>query len=109
MEKPANAPANMDEVAYIIAQQKAMERGGLTLSHGCRLFRTVAGWESAALRKDPDMRSCETLLDLEAALRDTETLVIFIPQGAMMTDEDIAKVCRRNGVTKTLFKEGEDE
>lgn len=104
----AGSPVN-DELACVIAQQKAMERGGRTLAHGCRLFSTPKGWESAAIQKDPDIVRCETLLQLEEGIRDTEKLVVFIPADAGMTDDEIDRVCHRNGVTKTLFREVEEE
>lgn len=95
----------LDEVAAVAAQQNAMERGPLFLPHGCRLFRVAAGWESNMIRRDRGVATCETLLDLEAALRDADAKVIFLPKEAIVTDADIEKVCQRNGVTKTLFKE----
>ena len=95
----------LDEVAAAVAQQKAMERGPLFLPHGCRLFKVSAGWESNMIRRDKGVVSCATLLELEAALRSPDVKVLFIPMDAIFTDADVEKVCQRNGVTKTLFKE----
>jgi hypothetical protein len=95
----------LDEVGSVVAQQKAMERGPVFLPHGCRLFRIASGWESNMIRRDKGVAETGTLLDFEAALRSTEVKVIFIPQDAMITDADLEKICQRNGVTKTLFKE----
>jgi hypothetical protein len=95
----------LEEIGTTVAQQKAMERGPLFLPHGCRLFTVAPGWESDMIRKDRNVASCETLLDLEAAVRNPDVKVVFIPLDAIMTDSDIEKICQRNGATKTLFKE----
>lgn len=95
----------MDDVAATVAQERAMERGPTFLPHGCRLFRTEAGWESNMIKRDKGVSSCETLLELEAGLRDPDVKILFIPVNAIIADADIEKLCLRNGVTKTLFKE----
>ena len=87
------------------ASANAMERSCTFLPHGCRMFQVIEGWESAMIRQDKSVRTCDTLLTLEEAVKDEDVQVIFIPQGALITDEGIEKVCQRNGVTKTLFKE----
>ena len=97
----------LDDVAVQVAQQNAMERGCTFLPHGSRLFRVDAGWESAMIQRDRGVPSCETLLELEAALRNEDVKVIFIPRGARIAEADIEKLCQRNGVAKTLFKEEE--
>lgn len=95
----------LDDVASTVAQQNAMERGCTFLPHGCRLFPVESGWESAMIAKDGGVRTCDTLLSLESALRDGEVKVIFIPQGALMNLSDIEKICARNAAVKTLFQE----
>lgn len=95
----------MEEVAAEVARQKAMERGPVFLPHGSRLFHVAAGWESKMIKHDKAVSSCETLLELEAALQNPDVKVLFIPVNALMTEKDIEKVCHRNGVTKTLYKE----
>jgi hypothetical protein len=95
----------LDKVGAAVAQQKAMERGPLFLPHGSRLFQVASGWESNMIRQDKGVASAETLLELEAAIRNPEVKVVFIPVNALMTTPDIEKICQRNGVTKTLFKE----
>jgi hypothetical protein len=95
----------LDEVGSVVAQQKAMGRGPTFLPHGCRLFRVSPGWESSMIRKDKAVTTVETLLDLEAAIRNPDLKVVFIPLGAIITEPDIEKICGRNGLAKTLFKE----
>ena len=95
----------MDKVGSAVAQQKAMERGPTFLPHGCRLFRIAAGWESQMVKRDQAVVSCETLLDLEKAVQSPDVKVVFIPMNAIIAEQDIEKICQRNGVTKTLFKE----
>lgn len=97
----------LDQVAAVAAQQNAMERSCAFLPHGSRLFLVESGWESAMMMRDPSVAQCESLLELEAALRQPDTKVVFIPLGAMMSNADIEKLCQRNGVAKTLFKEVE--
>jgi hypothetical protein len=94
-----------EEVAEVVAMQNAMERGCVFLPHGSRLFSVVQGWESAAIRNDKNVAVADTLLTLEAALKNADVKVIFLPQDALMTDSDIEKLCQRNGALKTLFKE----
>ena len=95
----------LEEVGAAVAQQKAMERGPLFLPHGSRLFQVASGWESNMIRRDKGVASCETMLELEAAIRDQDVKLVFIPLNAIITNADIEKICQRNGVTKTLFKE----
>ena len=103
---PQNASTEaLDDLAVTIAQQKAMERGPTFLPHGCRLFRVDAGWEGNMIRRDKGVASCATLLELEDALRNEAVKVVFIPLEALFSDAEIEKLCQRNGVTKTLFKE----
>jgi len=97
----------MEGVAVAVAHQNAMERGCKFLPHGSRLFEVEQGWESVMIRRDKAVAVADTLLTLEAALRNPENAVIFIPLGAMMTGQDIERLCQRNAITKTLFKEGE--
>lgn len=99
------AQDTLKQVGAAAAQQNAMGRGGRTLAHGTRLFTVPAGWESRMIRDDAGVVSCETMLELEAAMRDENVRVIFIPADALLTDADIEKISERNGVTKTLFKE----
>lgn len=104
-ERHLMSTVRMDDVAVAVAQENAMERGPTFLPHGCRLFRTEQGWESNMIKRDKGVSSCETLLELEAALRDPDVKILFIPLNAIIADADIEKVCQRNGVSKTLFKE----
>jgi hypothetical protein len=110
MSVPANerhvmSTGLMEEVAAAVAQQKAMERGPVFLPHGSRLFHVPSGWEANMIKHDKAVTSCETLLELEAGLKNPDVKVMFIPLNALMTEQDIEKVCHRNGVTKTLYKE----
>lgn len=95
----------LKEVGVAVAQQKAMERGARFLSHGCRVFSVESGWESNMIKQDKGVPTCDTMLSLEEAVRDERVKVIFIPADALMTEDDIEKICARNGALKTLFKE----
>jgi len=95
----------LEEVGVAVAQQNAMARGVRHLGHGCRLFSVEFGWESAMIKGDKGVPTCDTMLSLEDAMKNENVKVIFIPADALMTDEDIEKICARNGVLKTLFKE----
>lgn len=95
----------MNDVAVAVAHQNAMERGCKFLPHGSRLFAVERGWESAVISRDKGVAVADTLLTLEKAVRDPESKVIFIPAGALVCDQDIEKICQRNAITKTLFKE----
>lgn len=95
----------MKAIAAAVAHQNAMSRSCMLLPHGSRMFMLMKGWESDVVRNDPDTFVASTLLELEAALRDLSCKVVFLPLDAMMTDSDIERLCRRHGVSKTLFKE----
>lgn len=92
-------------VAVTLAQQEGMAGPMRHLAHGTRLFRLPQGWQSRAVAEDKAVAVCETLLQLDAALQDENRRVIFLPLHAMMTEEDIERVCQRHGVAKTLFWE----
>lgn len=95
----------LEEVGAAVAQQKAMERGPLFLPHGSRLFQVASGWESNMIRRDKGVAEASTMLEFEAALRDPDVKIVFVPLNAIMTNADIEKICQRNGVTRTIFKE----
>src|ERR1035437_3542372 len=101
---PSSDPM-MDRAASVAAQQNAMERSCKFLPHGCRLFEVEQGWESTMVKRDKSVAVVDTLLALEAALHDPESKIIFVPMGALMTDQDIEKLCQRNAIVKTFFKE----
>lgn len=92
-------------VSVLLAQQEAMTGAQHMLSHGSRLYRVPAGWQSTVVAGDPGVAVCASLRELDAAVRDENKPVIFLPVGAMMTVEDIDQVCRRHGAVKTLFWE----
>ena len=101
-----NMPTELiKDVAVAAAQQNAMERGCKFLPHGSRLFLVEQGWESITIQSDPGVVVADSLLSLEAALNDPGNKIIFIPINAMMTDQDIEKLCQRNATVKTFFKE----
>jgi hypothetical protein len=95
----------LEMTAAVAAQQKAMERSFRLLPHGSRLFETEQGWESLTISRGEGVATADTLLSLEQALRNPENKIIFIPLGALMTDQDIEKVCHRNAAVRTIFKE----
>jgi len=95
----------LEKTAFVVAQQKAMERGCKFLPHGSRLFEVEQGWESTIISGEKSVATADTLLVLERVLRDPENKLIFIPMGALMTDQDIEKLCQRNAIVKTFFKE----
>lgn len=98
-------PGLLQQTAAVVARQNAMERSCKMLPHGSRLFEVEQGWESAVIRGDAGVAAVDTLLALEAALRDPEKKVILIPLGAMIADGDLEKLCQRNAITKTFFRE----
>jgi hypothetical protein len=98
-------PELLEKMAAVVAQQNAMERSCKFLPHGSRLFEIEQGWESLTVSRDEGVAVADSLLSLERALRDPENKIIFIPLGALMTDQDIEKVCQRNAAVRTIFKE----
>ena len=95
----------LEKTAAVAAQQKAMERSCKLLPHGCRLFEAEEGWESITISRGDGVAVADTLFSLEQALRNDENRIIFIPLGALMTDQDIEKLCQRNAGVRTFFKE----
>lgn len=102
------AAETLRRVSVLLAQQDAMQAEQHMLSHGSRLYRVPAGWQARVVADDPGVAVCQTLLQLDHAVADANKPVIFLPVGAMMTVEDIDKVCRRHGAVKTLFWEERD-
>ena len=98
-------PELLEKMASVAAQQKAMERSCKFLPHGSRLFETEQGWESLTISRGENVAVADTLLSLEQALRDAENKIILIPLDALLTDQDIEKVCQRNAAVRTIFKE----
>lgn len=107
-QAPAQKPdvaETLRRVSVVLAQQEGMAGSQKFLAHGSRLFRVPAGWQGNALANDAGVAQCANLRELDAAVRDENKPVIFLPADAMMTEEDIEKVCQRHGVVKTLFWE----
>lgn len=100
-----NARPVLRETGGAVARLTAVERGEHSLPFGSKMYNVYRGWESDMIRSDKGVSTCDTLLDLEEALQNSSCKVVFVPKGAMMTDGDIEKLCRRNGVAKTIFKE----
>jgi len=94
-----------NKIAKDIALQKAMEGEFKNLPHGCKLFYVEKGWESKILAEDVKFVKVDTLLSLENAIRDEDNKVIFIPIDALITDDNIEKLCQRNAIIKIFFKE----
>lgn len=108
-ELPAQGTACMQEtlrrVMAVLAQQEGMAGRQKQMAHGSRLFYVPSGWQGRALGGAEGVTVCANVRELDAAVRDANKPVIFLPVDAMMTEEDIEKVCRRHGVVKTLFWE----
>jgi hypothetical protein len=104
-EKRPPVQKTLEELAAFVAQQDAMRHGIRFLPHGGRLFTVPRGWQAGVLRGNPAITACETLLELDAALQDADTKVVFIPAEALITEQDVEKLCLRNGVAKTIFRE----
>lgn len=95
---PETAPDTLRRMAVLLAQQEGLAGQQVFLPHGGRLCRVPAGWQGAALSGDPAVAVCASLRELDAAVRDANKPVIFLPADAMMTTEDIERVCQRHGV-----------
>ncbi len=104
-EEKGEAVTLARRLAPLLAELEALAGAVRFLPHGSRLFRLPAGWQAAAFLQRLDVARCQTLLDLDAALQDENRPVIFLAKDAMMTENDIEKLCQRHGVTKTLFWE----
>ena len=114
METPVSAKTRKETVgekpvlrdlARVAAEHNAIGRGEQCLPCGSHLFTVLSGWESDMIRSDDKVTTCETLADLENALRSPDCKTIFLPADAAMIDRDIEKLCKRNGVAKTIFRE----
>lgn len=100
-----NVTALLKKTASVVSQQAAMEQSFTLLDHGSRLFEVQAGWQSRSIQTDPAVTCCETLLELENAVRDPDAKIIFMSFRALIMPSDIETIIKRNGATKTLFKE----
>ncbi len=107
-EQKPDVAETLRRVSVVLAQQEGMAGRQKFLAHGSRLFRVPSGWQGKALAGDAGVAVCANLRELDSAVRDENKPVIFLPADAMMTEEDIEKVCQRHGVVKTLFWEERD-
>lgn len=97
----------MKETARAVAIAQAMAGVCVNLPHGTRLFHVEKGWQAQSIADDLAIANCDTLLSFESALQDEEIKVIFIPGDAIIADVDIERICQRNAVVKTIFREVE--
>ncbi len=106
-QKP-DVAETLRRVSVVLAQQEGMAGAQTFLPHGSRLFRVPSGWQGKALAGDAGVAVCANVRELDAAVRDENKPVIFLLADAMITAEDIERVCQRHGVVKTLFWEERD-
>lgn len=95
-------------LALSLAQQSAMAGAVRFLAHGSKMFWVPRGWQSHAIAQADNTATCSNLRALDKAMTDPGSQMIFLPETARITEEDIARVCRRHGVVKTLFWEKGD-
>lgn len=73
-----------------------------------RIYDISSGWEIKILFDDPAVMKAETLADFEAYMSDSEIYTILIPASSSITKSAAQDICRRSGLSKTVFFEVQD-
>lgn len=96
----------LTNITEMLAEQTVLKSEYKIMPHGSRLITVQPGWEMDYLVKNNPDAVKDTLRGLEAALQNPDIKTIFMTRAALMTENDIVRVCQRNPTPKTLVREG---
>jgi len=89
-----------------LAFQEAAEGALHGRQHASRLARLPAGgWQAEMVRRAADAVVAENAESLRTAMENPETVVIFLPQTAMVTAEIIERICAESPLAKMIIWE----
>lgn len=94
------------ELLETLAFQEAAEGALHGRQHASRIARLPAGgWQAEMIRQATDVVVVENAESLRVAMEKPETVVIFLPQTAMVTAEIIERVCAESPLAKMIIWE----
>lgn len=94
------------ELLETLAFQEASESALHGKQHASRIARLpVDSWQAEIIRQSSDIVIAESAESLRAAMQKPETVVIFLPQTAMVTGEIIERICAENPLAKMIIWE----
>jgi len=99
----------LQNIAVTAAKMSSTRQGHSHLPHGSKLYWVDHGWKSSMIGDDILIQTVTTLREFEEAMQASEVHTIFMPQDALISIQGIEKICQRNGVPKTIFKEVEND
>ncbi len=89
-----------------LAFQEAAEGALHGRQHASRIAHLPAGgWQAEMIRQAADVAVVENAESLRAAMQKPETVVIFLPQTAMVTAEIIERICAESPLAKMIIWE----
>ena len=75
------------------------------LPHNAKLYTVEKSWKTSIIKDDPKVREVETLLEFERAVCDHDVVIVYVPATALISNEGIHRICKRNATGKTILKE----
>jgi hypothetical protein len=94
------------ELLETLAFQEAAEGALHGRQHASRLARLPVGsWQAEIIGKSADIVTADTPESLRLAMAKPETVVIFLPQTAMVTGEIIERICAESPLSKMIIWE----
>ncbi|HEX2752512.1 MAG TPA: hypothetical protein VHP34_05290 [Alphaproteobacteria bacterium] len=94
------------ELLETLAFQEAAEGALHGRQHASRIAHLPAGgWQAEMIRQAADVAIVENAESLRAAMQKPETVVIFLPQTAMVTAEIIERICAESPLAKMIIWE----
>lgn len=94
------------ELLETLAFQEAAEGALHGRQHASRIARLpVDSWQAEIIRTSEDIVAVESAESLRAAMQKPETVVIFLPQTAMVTGEIIERICAESPLAKMIIWE----
>ena len=94
------------ELLETLAFQEAAEGALHGRQHNSRIAHLPAdGWQAEMIRQATDVVIVEDAESLRAAMEKPETVVIFLPQTAMVTAEIIERICAESPLSKMIIWE----
>lgn len=101
---PAEGSSAFDRLAKEIARLDLMQAFDF-LPHNAKLYKVEKSWKTSIIMDDPKVRGVETLLEFERAVCDPDVIIVYVPATALISEEGIHRICKRNATGKTILKE----
>lgn len=97
---------NLYEVLETLAFQQTAQSSKLAGAHNSRLARVLPdSWQARLFSGKPELRHVTSMRDLEAAMVEPNTPVIFIPDSVTIDASAIDRICTASGQDKIIIWE----